>query len=210
MTSLLNNQTNKPAFMKKNHLQYRVLLMALLPLILFSCSKSKNTANSGTYYFKANIGGKSYNVSATSDGKIIAGSGVDGTDDVVIFGTIDNTIDFSEFAVSKGIMHNFLSAAHTDMKNFFNAGTYNFSVDAQSGVEISWTDATGKYWSTSIGSGDETGSTFKILSVVDDPDALGKYYVKVKSQFNCTLYDDSGNSMPLTGGEMAGDFGPLN
>ena len=196
--------------MKKNHFQYRVLLMALLPVILFSCSKSKHTANSGTYYFKANIGGKSYNVSATNDGKIIAGSGVAGTDDVAIFGTIDNTTDGSEFAISKGIMHNFLSAVQTDMKNFFSAGTYNFSVDAQNGVEISWTDATGKNWSTSNGSGDETGSTFKIVSVVDDPDVLGKYYVKVKSQFNCTLYDDSGNSMPLTAGEMVGDFGPLN
>ena len=27
----------------------------------------------------------------------------------------------------------------------------------------------------------------KYVSVADDPDALGKYYVKVKSQFNCTL-----------------------
>ena len=196
--------------MKKNHFRFRVLLMALLSVIFFSCSKSKNSGSTGTYYFKANIGGKAYNVSATSNGTIEAGSGVNGTDDVSIFATIDNNADGSEFAITKGLMPNFLAASQSDMKNFFNPGTYSYSPGAQNGIDISWFDANGVAWSTSFGSAGQTGSNFKILSVADDPDALGKYYVKVKSQFNCTLYDGNGNSLTVTGGEMVGDFGPLN
>jgi|SRR5665213_1236598 len=197
--------------MKINHLRHPVLAIALLSVLFFSCSKSKDSASqSGTYYFKANIGGKSYNVSATSNGTIEAGSGVDGTDDVAIFGTIDNNTDGSEFSITKGLMHSFTTASQTDMKNFFKAGTYNYSAGAQNGIDISWYDANGKSWSTSSGSADQTGSNFKIVSVMDDPDAAGRYYVKVQSSFNCILYDGTGNSMLLTGGQMVGAFGPLN
>lgn len=197
--------------MKKNHFYYRALLIALLPVLLLSCSKSKSSASkSGTYYFKANIGGKSYNVSATSNGTVEAGSGVNGTDDVSIFGTIENSADGSEFVITKGLMPNFISAMQTDLKNFFKTGAYNYSPGAQNGIDISWDDADGKSWSTSFGSADQTGSNFKIVSVADDPDVLGKYYVKVKSQFNCILYDGNGNSLIVTGGEMVGAFGPLN
>lgn len=75
------------------------------------------------------------------------------------------------------------------------------------GVEIRWIDANDKEWSTAFGSGDQNGSTFQVTSeeTIEYPQPwLGPYVLyKVKGTFNCTLYDDAGNSMNVTDGKFS-------
>ncbi len=74
------------------------------------------------------------------------------------------------------------------------------------GVQIAWTDGSGKRWCSSWGSGDQAGSSFKVTEhtrieyQIGQP--LGGRY-NSKGTFNCTLYDAQGNSMPVTNGKFS-------
>ncbi|HVZ96563.1 MAG TPA: hypothetical protein VG847_06795 [Chitinophagaceae bacterium] len=195
--------------MKKYSLLAKLLSGLLLFSIFFSCSKDKNSTT-GTYYYKATINNVSYNEPVTNGASVQSISGVNGTDDVVIYAGIINHVGGTSLSISKGLMHNFTTATQTDLKNFFATGSYPYSIDAQSGIQIEWQDSTSKVWSTSFGTGDQTGSNFQIVSVTDNPDSSGKYYVKVKATFNCIFYDDLGSALPVVNGEMVGSYGPLN
>jgi hypothetical protein len=77
--------------------------------------------------------------------------------------------------------------------------------DFKDGVEIRWTDAAGKQWSSSFGAADQTGSNFAVTSreaIVPPDNYLGPPlpHFKVKGTFNCKLYDGKGNSIDLTNG----------
>ena len=73
------------------------------------------------------------------------------------------------------------------------------------GISLIWKDAQGVEWRTSKGPGDQTGSVFRILSTMDEPDPVGNLYVKVQ-QFNCKLYNGAGQMKTLTEGEFVGLF----
>ncbi len=195
--------------MKRYNHFFKVAYFFAMFFALFSCSKSKNSSNV-VYYYKATINGTPYNQSVTNSASVQSISGVNGTDDVIIYAGIINHVGGTSLSISKGLMHNFTTATQTDLKNFFAPGSYDYSINAQNGVQLSWQDSTSKIWSTSFGTGDQTGSNFNIVSVKDDPDASGKYYVKVKATFNCTFYDDLGSVLPVVNGEMVGSYGPLN
>ena len=77
------------------------------------------------------------------------------------------------------------------------------------GVQVQWVDKNGVVWDSSYGTGDQTGSSFKILSLEYAPDAAGRYYLKVKMQFNCKLYKEGTfETKVLTNGESVFPFGP--
>ena len=67
-------------------------------------------------------------------------------------------------------------------------------------------DENGVQWSTENGSGDQTNSFIKIISV-KDAQSIINYYVEVKLQFSCKLYNDSGEMKELKNGEFVGLFG---
>jgi hypothetical protein len=198
--------------MRISRIPFFLFIVVILSPVPFSCSKKKKDQNTASsYYYKATIGGKAYTETATSDGNIESGSGVDGTDDVVIFADIESHLTGgNQLSIAKGTLHGYLTATQANFKSFFAPGTYSYSQDASNGIEVSWVDADNNEWSTSLGTADQTGSKFSIVSADDDADALNKYYVKVKATFNCILYDGNGNKLAVTNGEMVGDFGPLN
>jgi len=178
------------------------------------------SSSNGIYYYKATIGGVNYYQDVTLTNNYLPGSGLGGVDDVDLSASIDPIIpsakDTSSFEISKGILHNYLSVTDAQFKAFFKPGTYPFTTGPESdpykngdGIYIIWVDKQGNLWSTIDGTGDQTGSSFKIISVDDAPDGIN-YYIKVKMQFNCKLYKEyTGEMKQLTNGEMVGLFGKI-
>jgi hypothetical protein len=115
--------------------------------------------------------------------------------------------------VSKGLMHHYTSATQAQFKAFFAPGDYPYAPGSFSlgdGVAVTWTDTNGEYWDTRDGRVDQNGSTFKIISVEDAPDVTGTFYVKVKMQFTCKLYNvNTGAMKQLTNGEIVVYFGMI-
>ena len=181
-------------------------------------AKGSGGGGTGEYYYKATIGGINYYQSVTDNNNYEAGSGGGGLDDAA-FGAGINYINppapagLTEFGISKGIMHHYFTATQSEFKAFFAPGTYPYAPSgfpSGDGVGINWTDPTGAYWDTRDGAVDQVGSSFKIISTEDAYDALGRYYIKVKMQFNCKLYNaTTGAVKELKNGEMVGAFGML-
>lgn len=183
-------------------------------------SGGSSGSSNATFYYKATIGGVNYYQDVNATNNYIAGSGLGGTDDVDLSASIDpmtpTATDTASFAVTKGILHNYLSLTNAQFKAFFKPGTYPYTTGPEydpykngDGIYIVWVDKQGNLWSTVDGTGDQTGSSFKIISADDDPDPL-TYYVRVKMQFNCKLYKQGSTEMvQLTNGEMVGLFGKI-
>lgn len=86
--------------------------------------------------------------------------------------------------------------------NLFKADAeYSFATNGNDGVTIFWSDDNGKLYRSDWGSGDQTGSAFKIVDSEDDT-WLGDPSMKVHAEFNCKVYDASGNSKTITDGEF--------
>ncbi len=169
-------------------------------------------------YYKATIGGVNYFQSVTATNNYEAGSGMGGTDDVVFGGGINYAnpplpAGLTQMSVDKGLMHNYLSATKSQFKAFFAPGIYPYAPASYSlgdGISIVWNDPLGGDWDTRDGTVDQAGSNFKIISTEDSYDAIGRYYIKVKMQFNCKLYNRSTGAVTvLTNGEMVAYFGML-
>jgi hypothetical protein len=109
--------------------------------------------------------------------------------------------------VNKGMLSWTGSRFATDenFKAFFALGTYPYSKDAKSGVEIG-IPINGVKWSTSLGTADQTGSTFSITGV-KDAESINGYYIDVKISFSCKLYDGNGGVKTVTNGSCVGEFG---
>lgn len=173
------------------------------------------------FYYKATIGGVDYMQEVTNTNDYEAGSGMGGTDDVsfsagIYYASTPIPAGSTGMGVEKGLMHNYLSATDAQFKAFFNPGTYPYAPPGPGtftngdGFVLGWTDPSGNEWYTQAGTGDQTGSTFKIISVEDSYDVIGNYYIKVKMQFSCKLYNvNTGDMKQLTNGEMVALFGKL-
>jgi|GEM_PF-950186 len=182
----------------------------------------------GDFYYKATIDGTNYTQNITSTTTDYEpGSSLSGSDDVY-FGagitwsssTVPLPAGKTEFDIEKGIMHGYLNATKAQFKAFFDPGTYPFTTDITTinGVTVSWTDPSGNagtsgndnVWSTDSGTKDQTGSTFKIISATEFTDISGGYYMIVKAQFNCNLYNyKTGAKKVLTNGEAVVAFGMI-
>jgi hypothetical protein len=110
-------------------------------------------------------------------------------------------------SVSKGLFIGSLSATEETFKNYFLAGDYLYTTPGSyEGIDIYWVDKNAKEWHSSSSPGTQTGSNFSITSAEAYHDILGSYVVKFTATFNCTLYDDAGNSIKLTNGKFVGEF----
>ena len=95
-------------------------------------------------------------------------------------------------------------ADQTTFNAFFPVSAYSYSPNAANGVEFQYWIG-GTMWSTSLGTADQTGSAFTVTERVTGT-VLGYSQVKIKTTFNCKIYDGSGNSKTVTGGTMIVDF----
>ena len=75
------------------------------------------------------------------------------------------------------------------------------------GIEIRWTDADGKSWSTAYGSGNQDNSDITITEkvTIEYPSNLigSRPLFRIQGTFNCRLYDGSGNSIDVTNGKFS-------
>lgn len=74
------------------------------------------------------------------------------------------------------------------------------------GVQIAWTDGSGKRWCSSWGSGDQTGSSFKVTEHTKIEYQIGQPLdgrYNSKGTFTCKLYDAQGNSMTVKDGKFS-------
>lgn len=91
-----------------------------------------------------------------------------------------------------------------------STGSYGYGkedgLSTVEGVYVKYYDhTTNKVWSTNLGTGDQTGSTFNVTNYVDNPNYNNDYILKVfTATFSCKLYDDSGNSITVTEGKVKG------
>lgn len=197
--------------------------MLLSSLFIFSgCKKEKNDkTTTSTYYYKANIGGTLYSQTVTDTNGFEAGSGLGGTDDVTVTATIDPknnqySATSTSLDITKGILHNYLSLTNAQFYAYFTPGDFNYTSGPDydpfqngDGFNITWIDPDGTEWDTFSGTGDQTGSTIKIISEQDAQSPIN-YYLMVKLQFSCKLYNsNTGEMKQLTNGEFVGLFGKI-
>ncbi|MGN6531842.1 MAG: hypothetical protein ACTHK0_08830 [Ginsengibacter sp.] len=196
-----------------------ILLTALF--LLPGCKKDKNDkTDTAACYYKATIGGSSYSQTVTETNGYIAGSSLAGTDDVTVTADISpenpSLPNSTAISITKGILHNYLSLTNVQFYNYFAPGNFSYTTGPDydpfkngDGFIISWFDKDGQEWTTSDGSGDQTNSTIKIISVKDSQ-AINNYYLLVKLQFSCKLYNtNTGEMKQLTNGEFVGFFGKI-
>jgi len=95
----------------------------------------------------------------------------------------------------------------SDFKNLVKPRSVNYANQAQTGIEVVYLDKNDNYkrWSSAQGSANQDSNTFIITDsqIIDGSDNTFLLY-KIIASFNCTLYDNEGYSMPLTGGTYIG------
>jgi hypothetical protein len=193
----------------------KLFVFLFLGMIFFlsSCKKSETPNNDNeSYYYDAVIGGVAYKETIPFDNTnsdLEAGSSLGGTNDVVFSANISNNgTNGTSMGISKGLFHNYLSTTEAAFKNFFAPGDYNYAPYGDDGVTLGWLDKNGTDWSTEYGTGIQTGSTFKIISITEQRSITGELYIKTTIQFNCKLYDGNGNVKQATG-TFVGLFGMI-
>jgi hypothetical protein len=172
-------------------------------------------ATQGEYYYKATIGGINYFEAVTDPGDFEAGSGLAGVDEVSINAAIYHTADpmplgVTAFGVTKGMMMGYSRSTVDQFRSFFAPGTYLYTYTGnRNGINIGWRDKQGRSWNSLHHSiRQPAASSFKIISVEDSYDVTGTYHIKVRMQFNCTLFRDGTNEqVELKNGEFVGLFG---
>lgn len=82
----------------------------------------------------------------------------------------------------------------------YGYGSGDVSTSTVNGASIFYTDSNGKEWHSELGS--QTGSSFSITELVDNPDGTsGKIF---KATFSCKLYDENGASIQVTNAVIRG------
>ncbi len=74
------------------------------------------------------------------------------------------------------------------------------------GVKIDYTDESGSRWATNLGSGNQTGSSFTIVSAKYVKPELDDPYILFKATFKVKIYTAQGNVQEITNGIMTGVF----
>lgn len=88
-----------------------------------------------------------------------------------------------------------------EFDQFFYPGAYPYAINADYGVEFTWFDGTGTLWSTSLGGGDQTGSSFEIVDMMADIYTTMQY-VKIEADFNCRFYNAVGDTLTIENGKL--------
>lgn len=211
---------------------YCIITQAVIAVFLMGgCSDSPTEGNNdnpgepitGEYYVQARINGQVFTHQSGASGfsqtgpaafsrstSLSNGYRVSQTYSMMkVTFTNGNFVEDSLGASPRIIMHRTFPDQPTDDElDFLISVTmpYGGGPDKTNGVEILWTDSNGKNWCSSWGTGDQTGSAFKVttndrIQYHIGPPKGGRY--KSSGTFNCTLYDGQGNSMSLTNGKFA-------
>ncbi|WP_162428846.1 hypothetical protein [Pontibacter pudoricolor] len=167
----------------------------------------------GTYYFEAEMDGKT----------LLLPEGKDGYASNAFVQTEATTSGCTEIQlmqlakpndIKKSIEIAFIeqrSSCTTDCaqsKAMLQTGDYSFGrletfsdMPMQDGVVIRYTDIYGKVWSTDFGTADQSNSSFNVTKVSANT-SDSKSQLLATAEFNCTLYDKAGNKIVITNGKV--------
>jgi hypothetical protein len=192
----------------------KLLVIAFVLSFIVSCKKDKSDDNQDQFpfYFTATINGAAIKYEAndltsqfecgTSAPFNALGDDYDIYEGTVIQDGNDPSKNHIYVHVLKFFDHDPSSAERLAM---FNTGSYPYGLGSTSpstidGASIDYADATGKEWFSELGS--QTGSTFSITEVVDNPDNTS--FKIFKATFSCKLYDFSGGSIQVNNAVIRG------
>lgn len=165
-------------------------------------------------YYEATIDGVAYRVDINGTNGYETGTGISPTGDNAFISSYilpevtPMPAGTTGFEIAKGFLQNYSTVSNLTFKTFFAVNSYPYGYDPANGVRIAWIDAAGNEWTTNNGTGDQTGSTFNITNVADEPGQLD-YTIRVTATFTCKLYDNAGNSKTLTAGTYVGLFSKI-
>lgn len=145
-------------------------------------------------------------VSYVTDGtNFFGGSGSSGNTNWTYDSGIDDGTN-SYFNITKGTITTAGgSPDDATFKMLFPVASAPYSVNAANGVEVSIWDSNHVQWSTSMGTGNQTGSTFNIVQTKDEQQNY--LYVKTYITFSCKVYNAGGAMKTITNGKYVGHFG---
>ncbi|MCB9231526.1 MAG: hypothetical protein H6581_07685 [Bacteroidia bacterium] len=201
-------------------------------LILFSCDVKKVTVIPGET-FSATLGGVQYDIpgDAFPDGLLSIGHGAGTVGDpskykmtfdahikpsvftfeaiTLTFMVITDTIKIQEVSGTKYFI------SPEDLRAVFVKGPQGYSSDICEieGVEVSWYDPNQVKWSTSwsecgvqkpIGMPPYDDFNFEITEIREAPNDRRQREIKLKIDFDCTLYNANGDSVRLENGKFDG------
>ncbi|MER2997789.1 hypothetical protein [Pontibacter populi] len=191
-------------------------LFALCSLFVFSSCDSEEdnaTINTGPFYFEADMDGKT----------LILPEGKDGYASKAFVQTEATTSGCAEIQLMQLAKPNDIkksvevllieqrSSCTTDCtqtKAMLETGDYSFGrlasfsdTPMEDGVVIRYTDIYGKVWSTDFGTADQSDSNFAVTKVTANTIDNSSEFVAT-AEFNCTLYDETGNEIVITNGEV--------
>jgi len=205
---------------------YFLVVYAALFSTLFSCSKkesdpSPTISSTRDFYFLATIDGKSVkyegNTVQTSPSEYVSGGGFTGS-------SMTNGYAHRQFSTMSVVPRNKNNATVSIIKLFpteptldeqrgmFVVKSFEYgkreteSQEWQEGATVEMMDEAGVVWASYLGAGSQSGSTFKITSVIDNSDVNTSYtfHKIVTYEFTCKLYDGKGNTKTLTNGKLRG------
>ena len=190
------------------------VLVSYSLLLLIACNKSSAGSNA-PYYLNATINGKSVSFEAGSTNSqyecgISFPSNSLGPDvDQYVGTTIQTPGDPTTNAVRVYQLKRFNHVPSNDeMAAMWSMGAYNYGqsnisnsgTPTVNGASVTYYDENGDEWNTERGA--QTGSTFTVTELVDNPDHSSAKIFTAK--LTCNLYNDLGQSIKLQNGILRG------
>jgi hypothetical protein len=188
----------------KNMRPIYIINLLLIFFIMASCNKKdKNLpAPTHTYYIDTKIDGTSVAYEDSIYG-VLNSASLTSTD----FGAYKLTRSGSSFS-GTNLLNQVVNTTISQYKkgcdcdtafidSLFTVNSYSFKNNAEvEGIEITWFDGT-QTWSTSAGTADQSGSSFKIVK--HEFVNKNEYRYISSGNLNCKLYNGNGDSKIMTG-----------
>lgn len=204
-------------------MKHLIVIIALVFLMIVSCKKKTSTpdpdptptttgsttGNNPTVDVNS-VSQASYTldgnpVSYSVDNTHFSSSGSSGNTNRTYDAGIDNGDTITYINITKGTLFT-SGGSPTDsiFKLFYPIASIPYSVNAANGIDLTiWQNHV--RWSTSLGTANQSGSSFNIVQTKDDQQ--GYLYIKTYITFNCKVYNGAGGMKTITNGKFVGFFG---
>lgn len=192
-------------------------------LLFYNCSKENSEANRVSnyknYYFTANIdeeiiiikhGENDIYNSMSGAGWPISSSEYYYSENSILTNDNDtSTIGIKYFKIEfvKEYSNSTGPTNCAEYMSVFQIGNYPFGETHNGkteGIVINYLDSNYKTWRSDYSPGSQSGSNFDLIEYKNSTNSNKKI---IKANFNCTLYDDNGNSINLKNGTFRSEVG---
>jgi hypothetical protein len=192
-----------------------LLIICAVAFLFSACGKKESSLppiSTFPYYFSANINGSVVKYEADDHSRYDCDisqptNGLYPSDYDIYEGTmILDQQDLGRNSIGVHILKYYDHYPSTEEKtSMIHLGSYaygygNVSSNTINGASITYLDDSGNMWSSELGP--QTGSSFNITELVNNPDGTSAEIFR--ASFSCKLYDGMGASIQVTGGVIRG------